>query len=157
MKVKILSMLLPAIIMASCSNSKESKTNIASEAQEQTVKVDLLGQWDLENIVLSDTVNVRPAEETPGVRQYITFNDSAFSIQTNCNTIQGEYRLSGDSISFPVTLMTEMACDNMATEDALRKILPDIVTVDVQNDSVVRLCGRTPSECIMLVRSKAGV
>ena len=87
------------------------------------------------------------------MRQYITFQDSTFSIQTNCNTIQGEYRISGDSISFPVSLMTEMACENMAVEDALRKILPGIATVDVQNDSVARLCGRTPSEYIMLIKA----
>ena len=49
--------------------------------------------------------------------------------------------------------MTEMACENMAVEDALRKILPGIATVDVQNDSVARLCGRTPSEYIMLIKA----
>ena len=32
--------------------------------------------------------------------------------------------------------MTEMACENMTTEDALRRILPDIVAVDVQNEPV---------------------
>lgn len=46
--------------------------------------------------------------------------------------------------------MTEMACDDMAVEDALRRILPDISTIDLQNDSVVRLNGATPAECILL-------
>ena len=46
-----------------------------------------------------------------------------------------------------------MACDNMATEDALRKILPDIVTLDVQNDSVMRLNTSVPSEYIVLIKA----
>lgn len=149
-------MMLPALVLASCSDNKESQTKEAAPAQEQEQKssVDLRGQWYLENIVFDDTTSVRPADETPDVRQYITFTDSTFSIQTNCNSIQGEYKITGDSISIPVTLMTEMACENMATEDALRKVLPDIVTVEMQNDTVVRLGGRVPAECIMLVRAK---
>ena len=147
--------LLSAALMASCTTgSKEPQADATAEVEEQTVaNVDLRGQWYLENIVLDDSTSVRPAELTPDVRQYVTFEDSTFFIQTNCNSIQGEYKIVGDSISFPNTLMTEMACDNMATEDAIRKILPEIVTVDVQNDSVVRLCGRVPAECIMLVKA----
>lgn len=154
MKGKILFALIFAAVLGSCSSKKESVANDSADAQSQVNTVDLRGQWNLENIVLNDSTYVRPSEETPDVRQYITFEDSTFFVQTNCNTIQGEYRIVGDSISFPVTLMTEMACDNMATEDALRRILPDIVSVDVQNDTVARLCGRTPAECIMLVKAK---
>lgn len=155
MKGKALFILLAAAIAASCSNKKESQNNDpVDDVKAQTNTVDLRGQWYLENIVFNDSTYIRPAEETPDVRQYITFEDSTFHIQTNCNTIQGEYKVSGDSISFPVTFMTEMACENMTTEDALRRILPDIVAVDVQNDSVTRLCGHTPAECIMLVKAK---
>lgn len=50
--------------------------------------------------------------------------------------------------------MTEMACDDMRTEDALRRILPRISTIDVQNDSVVRLNGLAPAECILLRKAK---
>lgn len=154
MKKKILFILLSASVLASCSNKKEAQTNDTTDVRSQTNSVDLRGKWNLENIVFNDTTYIRPSEETPDVHQYVTFDDSTFCIQTNCNMIQGEYRIIGDSISFPVTFMTEMACDNMATEDALRKILPDIVAVDVQNDSMARLCGRIPAECIMLVKAK---
>ncbi len=154
MKGKSLFILLGAAVMASCSGNKGTQSTDTVNTEEiLTNTVELRGQWRLENIVFDDTTYVRPAEQTPDVRQYITFQDSTFSIQTNCNTIQGEYRISGDSISFPVSLMTEMACENMAVEDALRKILPGIATVDVQNDSVARLCGRTPSEYIMLIKA----
>ena len=40
---------------------------------------------------------------------------------------------------------------------ALRRILPDIATFEVQNDSVVRLNGRTPAEGIILVKAKEPV
>ena len=153
MKTKLLVILFSAAVLTSCSNKKEAQTTDAADAQAETATVDLRGQWYIENIVLNDSVSVRPADVTPDVKQYITFEDSTFYIQTNCNSIQGEYRINGDSISFPVTLMTEMACDNMETESAICKVLPNIATVDLQNDSVARLCGSTPAECIMLVKA----
>lgn len=93
---------------------------------------------------------MRPDEAVPGVSQYIVFEDSTYFIMTNCNSISGTYLVKGDSITLGDGAMTEMACDNMATEDALRRILPAISTIDVQNDSVVRLNGSTPAECILL-------
>lgn len=151
-------MLLTAVVLTSCAGKKDAQSNADStETASEVANVDLRGTWNIENIVINDTVSVRPAEVVPDAKQYVAFEDSTFSIQTNCNTIQGEYRIKGDSISFPMTLSTEMACDNMATEDAIRKVLPNIVTVDVQNDSVVRLCGSVPAECIMLVKTKVPV
>lgn len=100
---------------------------------------DLEGQWYLENVVENDSVHVRPTEEVPGVRQYILFEDGTYSIQTNCNIISGSYNLKGDSITFGETAATEMACDNMEVEDMLKQILPRIVTVDIENDSIARL------------------
>lgn len=153
MKAKLLVILFSAAVLTSCSNKKEAQTTDTADVQAETATVDLRGQWYLENIVLNDSVSVRPADVTPDVKQYITFEDSTFYIQTNCNSIQGEYRINGDSISFPVTLMTEMACDNMETESAICKVLPNIATVDLHNDSVARLCGSTPAKCIMLVKA----
>lgn len=46
--------------------------------------------------------------------------------------------------------MTEMACENMATEDILRSVLPHIALVNVENDSIVRLNSATSSEYIVL-------
>ena len=73
---------------------------------------------------------------------------------TNCNSISGQYTVKGDSITLGDGAMTEMACDNMATEDALRRILPRISTMDTQSDSVIRLNGTTPAECILLKKSR---
>ena len=108
------------------------------------------GQWFIENIVFNDS-GLCPLDETMhSLRQYIIFEDSTYFIQTNCNTISRALHHTGDSITFGDGAMTEMACDDMAVEDALRRILPDISTIDLQNDSVVRLNGATPAECILL-------
>ncbi|MDE7089124.1 MAG: META domain-containing protein, partial [Prevotella sp.] len=103
-----------------------------------------------ENIVLSDSENVRPMEEVTDSRQYIQFEDSTYFIKTNCNSISGFYTIKGDSINLGAGMMTRMACENMATEDALCRILPRIVTVDIENDSIARLNSNTDSAYIVL-------
>ena len=91
------------------------------------------------------------------MRQYIVFEDSTYFIMTNCNSFNGSYTVRGDSIRLGDGAMTEMACDDMQTEDALRRILPHISTIDVQNDSVVRLNGAVPAECILLRKIKTAI
>lgn len=156
MKLQIKSLAVAAMISAAmatgCNSSNKEKEaeNAADSRSAEVEDVDIRGQWYIENIVFNDSDYVRPAEVVPGSTQYINFDDSAYYIMTNCNSISGSYSVKGDSITIGDGPMTEMACDNMATEDALRRILPDIRTVDVQNDSVIRLNGVTPAECIML-------
>lgn len=140
-----------AVIATGCSGKKENVADAAGKTlSETTAASDIRGRWYIENIVFNDSDYVRPEEAVPGVRQYISFEDSTYFIQTNCNTISGTYTIKGDSIALGDGAMTEMACDDMSVEDALRRILPDISTIDVQNDSVVRLNGSTPAECILL-------
>lgn len=114
---------------------------------------DIKGEWDIENIVFSDTDYVRPAEEVSGSRQYISFTDSTYSIATNCNRIGGEYTLKGDSLMLSDGFMTRMACPNMATEEAMCRIIPLIASVDVENDSTIRLNSKDNSEYVILRRS----
>lgn len=141
-------------VSAGCSGSKE--TNV-DKAGKETAGADIRGQWYIENIVFSDSDYVRPDEAVPGASQYMVFEDSTYFIMTNCNSIAGEYSLKGDSITLGDGAMTEMACDNMATEDALRRILPRISTIDVQNDSVMRLNGATAAECILLRKARTEI
>lgn len=155
MKVQITSFLAAAAVVAmataGCAGSKENKTDAATVEEQQVVaNADIRGQWLIENIVFSDSDYVKPAEATPDASQYVIFQDSTYSIMTNCNSIQGPYEVKGDSIHLGDGLMTEMACENMSVEDALRRILPDLATVDVQSDSVVRLNGKTPAQYILL-------
>lgn len=138
-------------ITAGCSGNKETKVD---KAGNETASADIRGQWYIENIVFSDSDYVRPDEVAPSANQYMVFEDSTYFIMTNCNSIAGEYSLKGDSITLGDGAMTEMACDNMATEDALRRILPRISTIDIQSNSVIRLNGATAVECILLRKAK---
>lgn len=150
-----------ALLIASatgCSNNKETKSNKADEeAQTEIANADIRGQWYIENIVFSDSDYVRPDETSSSMKQYIVFEDSTYFIMTNCNSFNGSYTVKGDSIKLGDGAMTEMACDDMKTEDALRRILPHISTIDVQNDSVVRLNGSAPAECILLRKAKNAI
>lgn len=136
---------------AGCTGARENKSTDNRDAETKPVTdIDIRGQWYIENIVFNDSDFVRPDVVAPGARQFITFEDSTYYVMTNCNSISGSYGVAGDSIILGDGAMTEMACDNMATEDALRRILPHIATVELQNDSVIRLKGSTPAEYILL-------
>lgn len=147
-------LLLSNVSVCSCSSTSSTETT-QSNVTEQTElpSIYLNGQWYIENIVFNYSTNVRPDEEVPGSKQYITFAEGAFSIITNCNAISGSYTIKGDSIHIGDGAMTEIACDNMATEDVLRKILPTMATVDVANDSIVRLNCTDASSYIILRKS----
>ncbi len=150
-----------ALLMAAatgCSGNKETKADTVDNAvQTETVNADIRGQWYIENIVFSDSDYVRPDETSSSMKQYIVFEDSTYSIMTNCNSISGSYTVKGDSIKLGDGAMTEMACDDMRTEDALRRILPHISTIDVQYNSGVRLIGSTPAEFILLRKAKTEI
>ncbi|WP_289697255.1 META domain-containing protein [uncultured Duncaniella sp.] len=140
------------ILTASCGGNKENKETAGNLQKETVANVDMRGQWYLDSIVFSDSdyVRVRPDERLSSVHQYIVFEDDTYFIRTNCNSISGTYTVKGDSIILGDGAMTEMACDDMATEDAIRRILPNIATVYIQNDSIARLDSRNPSEYIVL-------
>lgn len=141
-----------------CSGNKGTKTHDTNNvAQTEVANADIRGQWYIENIVFNDSDYVRPDETASSMRQYIVFEDSTYFIMTNCNSFNGSYTFKGDSITLGDGVMTEMACDDMRTEDALRRILPRISTIDVQNDSVVRLNGSDPAECILLRKAKTEI
>lgn len=144
------------ILTASCGGNKENKEAADNQQQDTVANVDMRGQWYLESIVFSDSeyVRVSPDIRLSSIHQYIVFEDSTYFIQTNCNTFSGSYTVIGDSITLADGVMTEKACDNMAVEDALRRILPDIATVYIQNDSIARLDSRNPSEYIMLRKAQ---
>lgn len=43
-----------------------------------------------------------------------------------------------------------MACDNMMVEDLLKQVLPEVNSIDFENDSIVRL--NTPSSKYIVLR-----
>ena len=138
-------------------NSGARVVNADNAGQTEMTNADIRGQWYIENIVFSDSDYVRPDETSSSMKQYIVFEDSTYFIMTNCNSINGSYTVKGDSIKLGDGAMTEMACDDMRTEDAIRRILSGISTIDIQNDSVVRLNGSAPAECILLRKAKTEI
>ena len=141
-----------------CTGNKEAKTDkLDNNAKSEVANADIRGQWYIENIVFSDSDYVRPDETSSSMKQYIVFEDSTYFIMTNCNSFNGSYTVKGDFIKLGDGAMTEMACDDMRTEDAIRRILPRISTIDVQNDSVVRLNGTAHAECILLRKTKTEI
>ena len=136
MKSFILTAAATALLLASCSGN--SNQTSASEQQNDSIEIvenSILGKWNIENVVISDSVYARPAEITPDVDQYISFEaDSTYSIVTNCNSINGSYIL------------------NMQVEDLIKQVLPEISTVDFENDSTLRL---NTSGCHYIVLRKA--
>lgn len=154
MKTAIITAVICAAITAGCTGTASKTDAAAAAGTTPAPAVDLRGKWILENIVINDSTYVRPAEETPDRMPYITFDDSTYHIATNCNSISGPYVIKGDSITLGDGIMTEMACDNMTTEDMLRQVLPHIGLVDITNDSTARLDSPTSSEYIVIRKAR---
>ena len=150
MKTRIFAGISALMMLASCAGNKPATEPQSEPAAEPVANVDMVGQWFIENIVLSDSVSVRPAEVAPEAQQYAVFTDTTYSFITNCNTIFGAYTLSGDSITLDAGGMTRMMCDNTAAEDALIQIIPGIATVDLENDTIARLNGSNAAQYIVL-------
>ena len=140
------------ILTASCGGNKEKHVPADNQRQDTAANVNMRGQWYLDSIVFSDSeyVRVRPDVRLSSIHQYVVFEDSTYFIKTNCNSISGTYTVKGDSIILGDGAMTEMACDDMSVEEALRRILPNIASIHIQNDSIVRLDSSNPSEYIVL-------
>lgn len=150
MKTKFLSLFAVAALVASCSTGKTAETSDSTDAASDAQAVNVVGQWQLEDIVASDSLSVKPSEVESGDPQVIMFTDSTYHVQTNCNIVQGEYTQTGDSIKFGLGLSTKMACPDTRVEDILVQVLPQIATVSAENDSVVKLSSDNSSAYILL-------
>lgn len=130
------------LALAGCTGKKASTQAEAtlSDSITETAVSPIVGEWDIENVVINDSLYARPAEIDAAVKQYILFNaDSTYVVRTNCNTISGTYMVEGDSITLGDGFTTEMACDNMQVEDLIKQVIPEVTAIDFQNDSIVRL------------------
>ncbi len=144
-----------ALTLSSCGskNNSQSADTVNDTIAEAEVVYSLLGKWNIENIVVNDAVSVRP----DSIDAYFDFkNDSAYVVATGCNSIQGGYALVGDSIKWGNSLKTTMLCpDNMAVEDILTQVLPNVVVVDFENDTVARLNTSVPDQYIVLSKEQS--
>lgn len=153
MKLKLLSIFaIAAAALASCSTSKD---NQVAQSDELTIvstpyEGSLNGQWLINQIEMNDTISIRPVDVDSLDAQTVMFTDSTYHIQTNCNLMQGYYTRQNDSISFGMGLTTRMMCRDMRVEDALTQLLPQLTTLSLDNDSVLRISADSSSDYILL-------
>lgn len=84
----------------------------------------LAGTWKI------DEINGREVDTTSPDAPTITFNpaDKTYSCDTGCNTINGQYQSSYIAVKFDAGAATMKACPDMANEDALKEVLPSVVS-----------------------------
>lgn len=148
-KTILLPMSMLALLAASCGNGKNAQSSDQVEAEAPVVAIE--GKWRIVDLVVNDSLSVQPGATDRFGEPYILFEDGNYSIMTGCNSLQGSYSLSGDSITLHDGLCTEMACPDMRVEDMVKMVLPEISTVDQSNDSVMSLKGGS-SAYISLLR-----
>lgn len=83
---------------------------------------DLSGTWKITEIESTDL----SADST--MRYTMTFDtaDNRFTCTTDCNTLTGSYKSGYIDIAFSTVATTLMACNDMAVEQQLLKVLPEI-------------------------------
>lgn len=149
------SLSMMALLAVSCGTT--NKNNVSDTVAEASSKaVDVEGQWGIVSVVVNDTLSVNPGENDRPGEPYILFKDGDYYVATGCNSIRGSYTLSGDSIAMGAGASTMMACPDMRVEDMVKMVLPEILTVDLVNDSVMRL-NSGASAYISLLRSNMPV
>lgn len=156
---KFLYIIPPILLTASCGGQHQKSISDDSQMSDtdSAVCASIEGQWLLEHVVVSDTLEVRPADVDTEAKLYAHFYpDNTFNFQTGCNAIGGRYIQSGDSIAFSDMIWTELACDDMRVEQLLRDVLPHVSTADWNNDSIMRL-NTGSSAYIVLKKSEAKV
>lgn len=85
--------------------------------------VGVQGEWHLDSYRIDCE-----STQFDGTSNYkLSFNasDNAFSLSTDCNMINGEFGITGDTIRFKNVLVTEMACENMIVEQNMLRLLND--------------------------------
>lgn len=116
-------------------------SEILTESQE--LALDLNGQWKIVSYI-----NLNPATddvERLGLDKMtnyvIRFNiqDSSFYCNTDCNSISGTFTTIANNICFTDVSATEMACDDMDLEDAMRTLLPMVTKFVVKYDNRIKL------------------
>lgn len=115
------------IAAASCGGNADKKDSAWQQPQAVAVPAGktIVGEWNIAEIVCGDSVRIVPSELLPEADVTMTFRaDDTFYAATGCNQMSGGYASRGNTIKFADAMMTEMACEHMEVEDALRMLLP---------------------------------
>lgn len=117
------------IAAASCGGDSAKTASVGTQPEAVAVPAgeSIVGEWRITEIVCGDSIKIIPSQLLPDVDVTMTFNaDETFYAATGCNSVSGSYASRGGSIKFGDAMMTEMACEHMEVEDALRVMLPDL-------------------------------
>lgn len=155
---RFLYLMASVFLMASCDGQSNRSASTSSRAagNDTVISASLVGEWLLEQVAVSDTLEVNPGDMDPEARLCVQFcDDGTFNFQTGCNAIGGRYLQSGDSVGISDMTWTEMACEDMRVEELLRTVLPQVNGVEWNNDSIVRLNTSTPAY-VVLRRGRVG-
>ena len=113
----------------------------------------LVGEWTV--ITYSDPFKATIGASTVSSDEnyILQFNDNGFfSFTTDCNTISGEFTISGKEIRFLNLSATEMACDKEIVERSIKSLLPMVDSFDLTNDSVLCLLGQQGNVLMKLAK-----
>ena len=113
----------------------------------------LIGEWAVINY--SDPFKAtNDATEVSSDEKYILqfHDDGFFSFTTDCNTISGEFTLSGKEIHFLNLSATEIACDREIVERSVKSQLPMVDSYDLTSDSILSLIGKQGNVLMKLAR-----
>lgn len=110
-----------AVSIVSCAGSGNKPADSAGDNMSDTAG--LPSEWRLD----SYRIDCESTQFDSTSDYKLSFNepDNTFSLSTDCNMINGEFVITGDTIRFSNMLVTEMACDNMIVEQNMLRMLND--------------------------------
>jgi heat shock protein HslJ len=127
----LLRLVLVTSLAAGCAESSDTLTSPSS-----TVAAgQLAGTWNL--------LSIQPADQreraTPAGATYaLTFADGRLSTRADCNTCNGPFALSGQTLTAgPALACTRAACRTMEFENTYTRLLGGEGTVTLSGDSLV--------------------
>lgn len=127
----LLRLVLVAPLAAGCAESSATLTSPSS-----TVTAgQLAGTWNLLSIQPAD----QSEQTTPAGTTYaLTFADGRLSTRADCNTCNGPFALSGQTLTAgPALACTRAACRTMEFENTYTRLLGGEGTVTLSGDSLV--------------------
>lgn len=145
------------VLFAACGGRQENRKGEKLDFGSATMDAgkSIVGEWDIVGIMCGDSIAISPAETMPGVDVAMELAaDETYVVRTGCNTISGSYASRGNSIKFTDGMMTEMACDDMAVEDALRQLLPEIEYCELSEDGAMATLSASDSRDIIRLTRK---
>jgi heat shock protein HslJ len=132
----LLCLVFVASLAAACADSSVAPTSPSSAV----TTGQLAGTWNLVSIRPAD----QPEQATPAGATYaLTFADGRLSTRADCNTCNGPFALSGQTLTAgPALACTRAACRTMEFENTYTRLLGGEGTVTLSGNSLVLASSR---------------